>query len=48
MEQRINQLFRIAIDDMVSKGEIDMLSHYESLKKNNVLADFKFVVIDRI
>jgi KUP system potassium uptake protein len=48
MEQRINQLFRIAIDDMVTKGEIDMLSHYESLKKNKVMADFKFVVIDRI
>lgn len=48
MEQRINTLFRVAIDDMVSKGEIDMLSHYESLKKNNVQADFKFVVIDRV
>ncbi len=47
MEQRISQLFRIAIDDMVGKGEIDLLSHYYSLKKNNVQADFKFVVIDR-
>ena len=48
MDQRISHLFRIAIDDMVSKGEIDTLSHYESLKKNNVQADFKFVVIDRV
>jgi KUP system potassium uptake protein len=48
MEQRINYLFRIVIDDMVSKNEIDLVTHYESLKKYNVMADFKFVVIERV
>jgi len=33
---------------MAHNHEIDLISHYTSLRKYNVLSDFRFVVIDRI
>jgi KUP system potassium uptake protein len=32
---------------MVRNKEIDILSRYESLNRNNVIGDFKFVVIEK-
>jgi KUP system potassium uptake protein len=47
VEQRINALFRIAIDDMVKNKELDNMSRYESLLKHRIQGDFRFVVIER-
>ena len=32
---------------MVKNGEVDITSRYESLNRNNVLGDFKFVLIEK-
>jgi len=48
VQPRINLFFRQVIEDLVKHDEIDMISNYESLRKHNILGDFKFVVIERI
>lgn len=47
VEPRINLFFRRVVQDMVKNKEIDILSRYESLNRNNVIGDFKFVVIEK-
>jgi KUP system potassium uptake protein len=44
---RINIMFRKVVQDMVKNKEVDIVSRYESLNKNNVIGDFKFVVIEK-
>jgi KUP system potassium uptake protein len=48
VEPHINLYFRQVLDDMVEKGEVDIVSRYESLRKHHVNGDFQFVLIDRI
>jgi KUP system potassium uptake protein len=48
VQPRMNLYFRQVIDDMISKGEYHPVSPYDSLKKHQVPADFRFVLIDRI
>ena len=48
VEPHINQYFRQVLDDMVEKGEVDIFSRYESLRKHHVNGDFQFVLIDRV
>jgi KUP system potassium uptake protein len=36
-------MFKEVIKDMV-QGEVDITSRYESLSKNNIIGDFKFVL----
>ena len=40
-------MFKEVIKDMVHKGEVDITSRYESLNKNNILGDFKFVLSEK-
>jgi len=47
VEQRINLFFRRVIEDLVRNKEVDITSRYESLKSNNVIGDFRFVVLER-
>jgi len=47
-EQRISLLFRKVVEDMVEKGEIDITSKYETLKKHKITGDFNFVVLEKI
>ena len=47
VEQKINLYFRKVVEDMVKKGEVDITSRYESLNKQNVIGDFRFVVLER-
>lgn len=47
VEPRINLFFRKVVQDLVRNKEIDILSRYESLNRNNVIGDFKFVVIEK-
>jgi KUP system potassium uptake protein len=44
---RINLFFRKVIEDMVKNGEVDVTSRYESLNKQNVTGDFRFVVLEK-
>ena len=45
VEQRINLMFRKVVEDMVKKKEVNIMSRYESLSKNNVVGDFRFIVM---
>lgn len=44
---RVNLMFRKVVEDLVSNKEVDITSRYESLNKNNIIGDFKFVVIEK-
>lgn len=44
---KINLMFKEVIKDMVSKGEVDITSRYESLSKNHIIGDFKFVLSEK-
>jgi KUP system potassium uptake protein len=44
---RINLMFRKVVSDMVKNKEVDITSRYESLNKNNVIGDFRFVVMEK-
>ena len=48
VEPKINLYFKEVLDDMVNSGEIKLTSSYDSLKKHELPADFKYVLIDRI
>ncbi|MGN0002835.1 MAG: KUP/HAK/KT family potassium transporter [Sphingobacterium composti] len=47
-EQRISLLFRKVVEDMVQKGEVDIISQYDTLKKHNIPGDFNFVVLEKV
>lgn len=47
VEQKINLYFRKVIEEMVKRKEVDIRSRYESLQKQNVIGDFRFVVLER-
>jgi KUP system potassium uptake protein len=44
---KINYMFRKVVGDLVENHEVDITSRYESLSKNNVIGDFKFVVLEK-
>ena len=44
---KINIMFREVVKNMVKNGEVDVISRYESLSKNNILGDFKFVLSEK-
>ncbi|MCW3077095.1 MAG: potassium transporter Kup [Bacteroidetes bacterium] len=44
---KVNLLFRKVVEDLVKNKEVDITSRYESLNKNNIIGDFKFVVIEK-
>ncbi len=44
---RVNLMFRKVVEDMVQQGEVDITSRYASLSKNNIIGDFKFVVLEK-
>lgn len=48
VQPRVNLFFRQVIQEMAKNNEIDISSHYHSLRQYNIMADFKFVIIDRI
>ncbi|MEP7230023.1 MAG: KUP/HAK/KT family potassium transporter [Ginsengibacter sp.] len=47
MEPRINLMFKKVVEDMVANKEVNILSRYESLQRNNVLGDFQFIVMEK-
>lgn len=44
---RVNLMFRKVVEDLVKNKEVDITSRYESLNKNNIIGDFKFVVLEK-
>jgi len=48
IEPRINLFFREVLKDMVSSGEIKLVSSYDSLRKHHFPPDFVYVNLDRV
>jgi len=48
VEQQINLLFRKVVEDLVKKGEVDIVSKYKSLNQRKIVGDFRFVVIEKV
>lgn len=44
-DHRVNILFNRILHDMAENAEIDLVSHYDSLKKHSMPADFKFIIL---
>lgn len=44
---KINLMFRRVVEDMVKNKEVDITSRYKSLNKNNIIGDFRFIVIEK-
>ena len=44
-DHRVNLLFNKILHDMAESAEIDMISHYDSLQKHSMPADFKFIIL---
>jgi len=47
VEHRIQMMFRKVVEDMVKNKEVNITSRYESLSKNNVMGDFRFIVMEK-
>lgn len=47
VEQKINLYFRKVIEELVRNKEVDITSRYESLSKQHVTGDFRFVVMEK-
>jgi KUP system potassium uptake protein len=48
VERKIHSMFKHITNEMAKKGEIDLFSGYPSLRKHNVITDFRFIIIDRL
>jgi len=44
---RVNLMFRKVVQDMVKNQEVNIYSRYESLNRQNVIGDFRFVVLEK-
>jgi len=44
---RINLMFRKVVQDLVNNQEVDIVSRYESLQRQQVIGDFRFIVIEK-
>lgn len=47
VEHRIQMMFRKVVEEMVHNKEVNVVSRYESLSKNNVMGDFRFIVMEK-
>ncbi len=45
VEHKVNLMFNKIVEEMVKGGEVDEISHYPSLRKFNMPADFKFILL---
>ncbi|WP_308131914.1 KUP/HAK/KT family potassium transporter [uncultured Flavobacterium sp.] len=44
---RISLMFKKVVEDMVKNKEVDVTSRYASLNKNNIIGDFRFILIEK-
>ena len=47
MEPKLNLMFRRVVEDMVANKEVNVVSRYESLQRNNIVGDFEFIVMEK-
>lgn len=47
VEHRIQMMFKKVVEEMVANKEVNVTSRYESLSKNNVRGDFRFIVLEK-
>lgn len=47
VQPRINLMFRKVVEDLVKNKEVNVISRYESLEKDNVVGDFQFIVMEK-
>jgi KUP system potassium uptake protein len=48
VERRIHGMFKHITYELAKKGDTDLFSGYPSLRKHNVMTDFRFIIIDRL
>ena len=48
VERRIHSMFKQITNEMAKRGDIDLFSGYPSLRKHNIITDFRFIIIDRL
>jgi len=48
VEQRINVLYRLVVEELVRKGEVDITSRYSSLNKHKIVGDFRFIILEKV
>ena len=48
MDHRVQYMFRKVVEGMVQNKEVNVISRYESLNKNNVIGDFRFIVTEKV
>ena len=41
-------MFRNVVEELVKNGEINILSQYPSLRKHEIIGDFRFVVLEKV
>lgn len=44
---RLNIMFRKVVEDLVKNNEVNIISRYESQQKNNIIGDFRFIVMEK-
>jgi KUP system potassium uptake protein len=44
---RINLMFKKVVEELVKNREVNVTSRYESQQRNNVVGDFKFIVMEK-
>jgi KUP system potassium uptake protein len=47
VDHRIQYMFKKVVEEMVQNKEVNIVSRYESLSKNNVMGDFRFIVMEK-
>lgn len=47
VEPRISLMFRKVVEEMVANREVNIMSRYDSLKRNHIIGDFEFVVMEK-
>src|SRR5690606_32220535 len=47
IDHRIQMMFRKVVEDLVANKEVNIVSRYESLSRNNVRGDFRFIVMEK-
>jgi len=47
MEHKIQYMFKMVVEEMVKNKEVNVVSRYESLSKNKVMGDFRFIVMEK-
>lgn len=47
VEHKIQTMFKRVVEEMVQNKEVNIVSRYESLSRNNVMGDFRFIVMEK-